>query len=531
MSSKEQLLNLGLLIFIVMLAPWACLPENCETPVLTKSGWVQGLLEKESDVCSYLGLPYAAPPVAENRFRAPQDPESWDDTLLAQEFGPDCYQPVSIMSFAFGDHIGQEDCLSLNIWRPRGKGVFPVMVFIHGGSYLVGSGSNEMNIGSRLAGSREIIVVTINYRLGPFGFLSHEALKDENPFGAGNYGTMDQIKALEWVQQNIAAFGGDPDNITLAGQSAGGVSVCTLLTSPAAGGLFQKAIMQSGGCDYCLSEADGFNLGEQMAEAVGCAEAQDIPSCLREKDPQTILEVFPLDPMLWTSHRFKCHIDGYVIPEQPLALLQKGQYSHIPTLIGCTQNEYSLFTWFDPQLSPLPLFWDKYELQVQAHYQEAADQILALYPSNSDFLPILTLTRIEGDRWFRCKARAAAMALTEHHPDTYLYHFTFDDFWLSSVLGSPHAFDVLFLFNSFDKGNTRSFFPTGPTPEALELSGALMDYFTNFALTANPNARGLPTWPAYDLTDRRHLVLDDPISLDNNFLNETCDFWDEYGRK
>ena len=505
-----------------------CRPYSCEEPVKTDSGWVQGVTEPESGTCSWRGIPYAAPPVGEGRFRAPQEAEAWEGVLHAETFGSPCWQPPTLLNPGQNEYFGSEDCLTLNIWRPEKKGVFPVMVYIHGGSFMVGSGSDPLNQGGLPAGGRDVVVVTLNYRLGPFGFLSHERLAEEDPFGStGNYGILDQIKALEWVRKNIRRFGGDQTNITVFGESAGAVSVCVLLSSPLGEGLFHKAMMQSGGCDYCLSQEDGFALGEQLAEAVGCTAKGSLLNCLRDKDPLTVIKAVPFDPSRFPSSRYKCHLDGYVLDRQPLETLRQGRYRPLPVLAGCNRDEYSVFIWFELALPSLPFNWEQYEQQVRYRYKGLADQLLTLYPPGSYPYPIAALAGIEGDRWFRCKMRASVMALSRYSPDTFFYHFTFDDFWLGPLVGATHGMLVPFLFQSFDHALWPILFPLGPGRSAMQLSELSMDYWTNFAQKGDPNGAGLPVWNPYESFGRENLVLDMPVSSEKDLLRDRCDFWDE----
>ncbi len=527
MRAKTRLLSC-LLFSVIVFGVMGCLPYDCEEPVSTASGRVQGITEPETGTCSWRGIPFAAPPVGEGRFRAPRDADPWEGILHTGTFGSPCWQPSTLLNPGQTDSFGDEDCLTLNIWRPHKQGPFPVMVYVHGGSFIVGAGSEETNRGGFLAGGRDVVVVTLNYRLGPFGYLSHADLAQEDPHGStGNYGILDQVKALEWVRENIGRFGGDENNITVFGQSAGAVSVCVLLSSPLAEGLFDKAVMQSGGCDYCLSQEDGFALGGQVAEAVGCAEDENLPDCLRERDARTILEAVPFDPAKFPASRYKCHMDGYVVPDQPLHILQEGDHHPVPVMAGCSRDEYTIFMWFDVDLPSIPFTWDQYEFQVRYRYQEIADQVLDLYPPGSYPTPMATLAGIEGDRWFRCKARASVMALSQTSADTFFYHFTFDDYWLGHLVGATHGMDVPFIFKSFTQGQWSLLFPLGPGRNASRLSEFYMDYWTNFARHGDPNGKGLPGWPPYDPTERVNIVLDVPVSWETDLLRDCCDFWDE----
>ena len=237
-------------VTIIMLAGAAWSEDTCTEPVKTGSGFVRGVKSQDTATCSWKGIPYAAPPVGELRFRAPQPAPAWSGVREAFGPGPQCMQVL-----ARGDARKNmsEDCLYLNVWRPQKSGVFPVMVWIHGGGYIMGSGGQGATgmtfDGSRLAEFGDVIVVTINYRLHAFGFLADPALRDEDPnHSTGNYGSLDQVAAIRWVHDNIAQFAGDPEKVTIFGESAGGWSICTMLATPLNQGMFQRAILESGGC-------------------------------------------------------------------------------------------------------------------------------------------------------------------------------------------------------------------------------------------------------------------------------------------
>ena len=529
MHRMTRALSRYAILLLCFLCAWGCHSDPGEGPVRTRYGYVQGIVEEETNTLSYRGIPYAAPPVGGRRFQRPHDPEPWEGVLAADRFGPPCWQPSTPLDSKDGDY-GREDCLTLNVWRPRKKGTFPTIVYIHGGTFIIGSGSYGANLGDRIADQGDVVLVTMNYRLGPFGFLAHRDLEAEDPDrSAGNYGILDQIKALEWVRENIEHFGGDPGNVTLYGQSAGGVSVCTILASPLAEGLFHKAVMSSGMCDFCLPRSDGFELGEMMAEAVGCPEGPGLLDCLRGKDARTILEAVRFDPTRVSESRYRPHIDGHVVPDLPLRRLQQGLHRPVPVIVGTCRDEYSMFIWFDMDPDPVPMTWDQYECHVRRRYADLAEEILELYPRGAFDYPMEALSHIEGDRWFRCKARAAAEALSRHHPDTYLYHFTFDGYWAAPLIGATHGMDEVVLFESFDWGIWSLIYPLGPGPGALRLSDSMLHYWAGFAAGSDPNGEGLPAWPRYETNRKQNIIFDSMIRLENDLLSEECDFWDVHG--
>jgi len=294
-----------------------------DDPVRIDSGLVSGLAAcDKGDVRVYKGIPFAAPPVGDFRWREPQPVKPWDRVRECKEYGPWCPQPRSMVGFESGNEFS-EDCLYLNIWTPAksAKEKLPVMVWIHGGGCTTGSGATKTYDGTKLAQNR-VVVVTINYRLGPFGYFAHPLLSKESPHGvSGNYGHLDQIAALRWVKLNIAAFGGDPGCVTIFGESAGSMSVCRLMVSPLAKGLFHRAIAQSGGAhgrNRHLKEKKGLlnsmeSEGERLAAKLGCDKAPDVLQALRTKTSQELLEASEpsrhsyLEQHQLPSHRLAFH--------------------------------------------------------------------------------------------------------------------------------------------------------------------------------------------------------------------------------
>jgi len=290
LKRKTVGLGIGLALALIFIGPRSLMAaELCSVPVTTTEGPVSGIPESES--CAYKGVPYAAAPVGALRFRPPAPAPARAEVFVADEFSPWCMQSfhVGILDRNLLSIKVSEDCLYLNIWRPQKSGRFPVMFFMHGGGLLVNSGATGMYEGEHLSSTQDVVVVTINYRLGAFGFLSLPELSAEDPNGgSGNYGLLDQIAALTWVRDNVAAFGGDPDNVTIFGESAGGWSVCNMLVSPLARGLFHRAILQSGGCDSTRTVDEGYADGRSFTEYVGCS-GPDVATCLRDLPADKLL--------------------------------------------------------------------------------------------------------------------------------------------------------------------------------------------------------------------------------------------------
>ncbi len=499
-----------------------CPPD--ETITLTEQGCVRG--ESLGAVKVFRGIPYAAPPVGELRWRAPQAHPSWEGVRHALQFGKSCPQlPSTILRYQLEM---DEDCLSLNVWttqfNPEAK--LPVMVWIHGGGLVQGSSSQKINDrlsydGRFLAEKSNVVVVTINYRLGQLGFLAHPALSAESSENvSGNYGLLDQIFALRWVQKNIQNFGGDPNNVTIFGESGGGKSVCALLASPLATGLFHRAIIQSGGCPANLrklrdsSERESAEAqGQRFATAIGCASAPDVVGCLRSKSIQEILNTLPGEAsILSTAEKWDFTVDGYALPESPGRALASGAFNTVPLIAGTTGNEASLFTGKLNITTPA-----HYEAFVRAFFRENADQVLALYPASAYPSPKAALDVLISDISFVCSTRRFMRDASKYQPKTFLYHFTYVTRVGAQLgLGAFHGSEIPFVF-----GNSAN-----PTPQERALSDAMMTYWTNFAQSSDPNGGTLPLWPAYTRSEDPHVQLDIPITAGRELRTPYCDFWD-----
>jgi para-nitrobenzyl esterase len=501
-----------------------CPPD--ENVVATEKGCVRG--ESLGAVKIFRGIPYAAPPVGNLRWKAPQEHPSWDGVRDATQFGKSCPQlPGTIFRYQLET---DEDCLSLNIWTPKidPNAKLPVMVWIHGGGLVQGSSSQKVNDrvtydGRVFAERFGVVVVTINYRLAQLGFLAHPALSAEDIEHnvSGNYGLLDQIFALRWVQKNIQNFGGDPQNVTIFGESGGGKSVCALLASPLAAGLFQRAIIQSGGCPSNLRKLRGSSgresaeaQGERFARAIGCADAPDVLACLRSKSVQEILQTLPGEAsILSTAEKWDFTVDGYALLQSPGRALEAGNFNVVPVIAGTTGNEASIFT-----VSLGIQTVEQYEAYVRSIFRGLADQVLALYPASAYPSPKAALDALISDVSFVCPTRRFVRDISKSQQKTFLYHFTYVTRAGAQLgLGAFHGSEIPFVFGNL----------TNPTPQERALSDAMMRYWVNFAKTGDPNDWALPAWPAYTLAGDPHLQLDVPIKADRELRKRYCDFFDQ----
>lgn len=502
------------------------------------SGPVSGA--KTGHVWVFKGIPYAAPPVGDLRWKPPQPVKPWTEVRPCLEFGPACPQPAQSGAEASYLSVGRtsEDCLYLNVWSPAKKADqrLPVMVWIHGGSFETGAGSMSVYDGTNLA-ERGVVVVTINYRLGPLGFLALPELSAESVYhGSGNYGLLDQVAALKWVKTNIAGFGGDPDNVTVFGESAGAISILDLLVSPLADGLFQKAIAESGilldrgfGVTTAATLKDAEAAGTAFARKCGVDMSGDVLGQLRAKTPEELLAAAaaPADSIMNTGLVWKPVCDGYVLAGGlPTELWAAGKRHSVPLLIGTNKDEGNLF------LQGLTLNVAEYRAQMERVFGPYADQALALYPvaKEEDITPMFSrmLTEVGFASTARLAARSMSRPVARNDGTSaaaaapaYLYEFTRVPF--SNPLGAFHGVEIPYVF-----GNTQQFSVLGKIEQAdLDLSNSIIGYWTRFAATGDPNGQGAPSWPRYDEVSDEHLVLGDTIGVGSRLYSAACDLADK----
>ena len=527
-STRVLALAAALAALLSIAKAFAAEGVSCEEPVATQAGLVKGLADTGTATCSWKGIPFAAPPKGELRWKAPQPVAPWQGVREAKDYGNKCLQ-AGLMAHANGKakNIFSEDCLYLNVWRPAQAGSFPVMVWIHGGGYAGGTGASPMYAGDRLALAGDLVIVTINYRLNVFGFLATEQLAQEDPHGsAGNYGSLDQVAALQWVHDNIANFGGDPKQVTIFGESAGGWSVCTMLATPLAKGLFQGAILESGGCEASHTLERGFQDGRAAANKLGCAEG-DL-ACLRSKPAQEILEKVGKTGAI--SYPFMPHEDGYLLPGKPLSLIQAGNFNNVPLIAGSNRDEV-------PKIMAMarPSTFNarprQYEKKVHQWISiEDAGPLVALYPLSQYQKPRYGYAQMFSDRALICPTYAGMTAVAKQQPQTYYYRFDFDGFRWGKRLGAFHAMELPFVFNAFDRSPFSILYKKPkPIEEAKALSKIIQGYWINFARTGDPNGPGLPEWPRYLAGDKVQ-VLDTAVTTEAARMEDRGKFWDDYNR-
>jgi len=505
--------------------------DLCEEPVKTESGLVKGGSDKLSNTCAWLGIPYAEPPVGELRWRAPKPAKSWSGVRNADSWGPACMQVGSsfITESKEGSKGYSEDCLYLNVWRPKtgGNQRLPVMVWIHGGGYTMGSGQYP---GGRLAEFGNVIVVSINYRLNVFGFMASPGLREEDPNNStGNYGSLDQVLALKWVHNNIANFGGDQNNVTIFGESAGGWSVCTMVATPLNKGFFHGAILESGGCETSESLERGYEKAKAIAERAGC-RFDDI-ACLRSVPAERLVSGGAGD-IIKKGFTFMNHNDGYVLTDTPLAMIRSGNFNKVPLMAGSTREEVNFLVFARPRLNnALP---SQYERMMQRNLnlsKEEAERAVKAYPlSKYDNKPKKAFGYILTDMALACPTYLGLDAVSEQGLTTYYYRFDYDDMKGGKFLHAFHSSEIPFVFHSFDQKPFTNFYDEKNLGPARELSRVIQGYWTNFAKTGDPNGSGLPEWKPYTRENPFVQILDLTVRTEKSDMSDRCAVWDGYNQ-
>jgi para-nitrobenzyl esterase len=480
-------------------------------PVQLKSGQVSGV-KLEGNVVAFRGIPYAAPPVGDLRWKAPQPPIPWEGVRVADAFGPSCWQarPGLLMS---------EDCLYLNVWTKAGsnRDLAPVMVYFHGGGWSGGTVNSATYEGSGFA-EKGVVLVTINYRLGAFGFLAHPALSAESERGvSGNYGILDHIAALEWVRDNIRGFGGDPNNVTIFGGSAGGTSVYALLTTPLASGLFHRAISQSTWITPTvvadLKRHNGLSEGVEVRgqKAVSAKLAELRRSA--DGDLLKTMRSLPAADILSMDFRLALAVDGWAYPKSPREILSEGSHMIMPLMAGVTDGEG--LSYARPDNTPSTLQeqrqtrlaeWGEHGNLIAPHY--LADTAEDLYASE---------VKYRTDMMFARANRELINAMARSGASTFKYVFTRN--LNDPSQQAPHGMDTRYIFQTL---------PDGASAVDLRLSDLMSDYWVQFAKTGNPNRPGLPHWPTYDADTQVHQILGAEVGQGSNFHREALDAFDRY---
>ncbi len=509
MSSKSQLF-----VFILSLVSTVTLAQKAGSinvdKVATENGFISGKYSEDKKVMVFKGIPYAAPPVGELRWKGPHPVTNWNGVRKCESFGPNAVQgkpvPFGVYTAEFlipVDEPIEEDCLYLNIWSAAQavNEKRPVIVYIHGGAFIAGSGSVPIYDGDAMA-RKGIVFVTINYRLGIFGFFSHPGLTNESPHRAsGNQGILDQVAALKWIKKNISAFGGDPNNVTTAGQSAGAISVNILNASPLGRGLFAKMIAESGanvvkgqfGGVMPLDTAEARGL--QIAKSAGAGNLQELRNMPAEK-------LVPLYRGIGTVI-----VDGYVLPESIPSIFQKGKQADLPLLTGYNGDDG-----FFPGATTLAAYKDNLKRQ----YGDDADKVFQLYGAATDEEVKLAASNLSRDASFGVQNYGWARIQSDRDKAKvyfYLFNRKVPEFGGTNKFGAFHTGEVMYAYDNLK-------FLHRPLEQAdFELAKLMSSYWVNFAKTGDPNGKGLPAWPEFDKEKGQVKIFDaTPVATKHPFL-------------
>jgi para-nitrobenzyl esterase len=487
--------------------------NNKSLQIKTANGIVEGILEK-SGVRSFKGIPFAAPPVGNLRWKEPQPAQNWQGVRKANQFGPKAMQAPIFGDMGFRSNGMSEDCLYLNVWAPtrKGKELLPVLVYFYGGGFVAGDGSEPRYDGESMA-QKGIVALTVNYRLGVFGFLSHPELTKESPHKAsGNYGLLDQAAALQWVQQNIASFGGDPKKVTIAGESAGSVSVSAQMASPLSKNLIAGAIGESGSLLGALSAvplSEGEQMGIQFAQHVHANSLAE----LRGMNADSLLQA----STKFGPFRFSRTIDGYFFPKDPYAIYEAGEQARVPLLVGWNNEEMN----YRMIMGNEKLTKENFTKAVQRLYGAQAEEVLKLYNPATDDEVERVATDLAGDRFiaFSTWKWADVHSKTTGKP-VYRYLYEKPRPAMTPEMGNAtpglaggvqrgtntppappakgavHSAEIEYAMGNLSTNKVYAW-----TEEDYKVSRIMQEYFANFIKKGDPNGAGLPAWPAVNTSN------------------------------
>lgn len=491
-----------------------------EEPVELTSGLVTGV-ELDSGVRVFRGIPFAAPPVGDLRWQAPRPPIPWKGVLEADSFAPVCMQQrtAALMS---------EDCLYLNIWTDAetADDSRPVMVWIHGGGWSSGAGANVGSFSTGITGTYDgeafaengVVLVSVNYRLGAFGFMAHPALSAESDRGvSGNYGILDHISALEWVRDNIAGFGGDPDNVTIFGESAGGASVYALLATPLANGLFHKAIGQSvwittGNMTHLKRNNGLSDSAESRGQQAIAAKLEEL-DIAGDDDLLAAMRSLAADDVLNLAHQVSLVEDGWIFPQSPARIFAEGSHNIVPLLAGSNDGEGLLFVRREQAFTTV----SEQRAARETEFGEFAGKLLDYYVADSDEDVYTVEVDYNSDSWFARPTREVVEAMAKTGADSFMYVFTRN--LQNPAERSPHAMELRYVFDEL---------PENAAETDRDIARLMNDYWTRFAATGNPNGPDLPAWPRYEIESRQHQFIGAEVGQGSLYRKDQLDELDRY---
>jgi para-nitrobenzyl esterase len=505
------------------------------------NGNLAGTSDKSSGVRSFKGIPFAEPPVGDWRWKPPQPPKNWQGVRKADRFGPRCMQRPIFGDMNFRSNGMGEDCLYLNVWTPArsGKQKLPVLVYFYGGGFVAGDGSEPRYDGTSMA-SKGIVAVTVNYRLGVFGFFAHPDLTKESPHhSSGNYGLLEQHAALQWVQKNIATFGGDPKRVTVAGESAGSVSVSAQIASPLSKNLIAGAIGESGSIIGALSAvplSEGEQGGVKFATTMGATSL----AALRAMPAEQLLEA-TAKPGL---PRFVPTVDGYFFPKSPVEIYAAGEQAHVPLLAGSNSEEMGYFAILGREKPTV----ENYREALQRLYGDKADEVFKLYPAANETEVMNAAQDLAGDRFIGYSTwKWVDLATKTGGKHTYYYLYSRPRPPMRPEMGNAvaglaggvvrapqaaanqrppsrgavHSAEIEYAMGNLDSNKVYAW-----TPDDYKVSKVIQGYFTNFIKTGNPNGAALPNWPEFETGQR--LIIDVSTRAEAENVRPRYEFLDQF---
>ena len=498
--------------------------------VNTKNGKIRGYLT-HNKVLSFKGIPFAESPIGKLRFETPKPKNSWSGVLDAHKFGPIAPQPVLGLGASSQESIEQSesDCLTLNIWTPAiDNKKRPVMFWIHGGAFEMGNGRLP---GELLAKRGDVVIISMNYRLGVLGFLYV-------PGKTANVGLLDQVLALRWVKDNVSGFGGDPKNICVFGESAGGDSISALMAMPSASGLFRRAIIQSNVSDpFNLKPSEGEIYSKRVFEKAG-VKYNDLES-LKEIPVKKLIRAYSkaqigLSDLPQMIDYYPPYVDGEILPLNPFEAIKKGYTKGIELLVGSNENEIKFWNLFEPRAIEIT------QKQVYQNFQTfltylgqnelKIKQFIEVYKNNryNEFSTIERdmMDAFYTDVMFRIPVLRFSEVQSNLQPNVYSYLFSWKSPWQNGKLGAYHGLDVGFVWGALSERKAQLMFEVERTEETTILSKQMMDCWINFARSGNPNHKGIPEWPKFNLNSRPTMIFDKKTKVTNDPLSETRVLWE-----
>ena len=532
------------IMLALTLSSWAF----AQNRVKTANGALEGVFDKNSGVRSFKGIPFAEPPVGDLRWKPPQPVKNWQGERKADKFGPRCMQRPIFGDMNFRSNGMSEDCLYLNVWTPAKSGgeKLPVLVYFFGGGFVAGDGSEGRYDGESMA-KKGIVAVTVNYRLSVFGFFAHPELTKESPHRAsGNYALLDQRAALEWVRQNISAFGGDPKRVTIAGESAGSVAVSAQMASPLSKSLIAGAIGESGSILGALSAvplADAEQAGVKFAASLGKGEAPSLAE-LRAMSAEQLLEA-TAKPGL---PRFGPTVDGYFFPKSPFEIFAAGEQARVPLLAGVNSEESSYFAVLGRETPTV----ENYRKALERLYPGKSEEVFKLYPASNETEVMDAAQQLASDRFISYSTwKWVDMATKTGGKPTYYYLYAHPRPAMRPEMGDAqpglaggvvrgqqaaanprprprgavHSAEIEYAMGNLDLNKVYAW-----TPDDYKVSQIMQEYFANFIKTGNPNGKGLPNWPKFG--DGQRIVIDVNTRAEADNARARYEFLDQiYGRK